>query len=300
MVTFRAMNTDVSILAPGLDKASRAGLVQRIEELFAACERRFSRFRPDSELERLNRAAGPVVVSAPMFDALKRARRYAELTGWVFDPTIGPSLAAAGYDRSFAPGRLDREEGAGPLPPRASLREVVLDEATRTVFRPAHVGLDFGGFLKGWAVDRAAELLPRSGAVDAGGDAAARGDAPDGEGWLVDVEDPFDAEGAVLTLRLRDRAVATSAPNRRRWRAGGRERHHLMNPRTREPALSDLAQATVVAGTAELCDVLAKAVFVLGSEGGRRLLEGLPGAGGVLVTRSGEVRAVGEVEVWNA
>lgn len=114
------------------------------------------------------------------------------------------------------------------------------------------------------AVDRAATLLPKDGAIDAGGDAYLRGSAGDGAGWLVDVEDPFDASCVALTLRLRDAGVATSAPNRRRWLRAGKAMHHLIDPRTGAPAASDLAQMTVVAPTVELADVLAKAAFVAG------------------------------------
>lgn len=298
MITFRAMGTDVSLVAPSLDDPAEAELGERIARLFADTERRFSRFRADSELARLNRGAGRIVVSEPMFEALRRARRYVELTGGLFDPAIGPALCAAGYDRPFALGALDRGGPPGEPPPRASLREVALDEAAREVDRPAHVRLDLGGFIKGWTADQAARMLPCPGVVDAGGDAVLRGDGPSsGEGWLVDVEDPFDAERVVLTLRARDRAVATSAPNRRRWSAGGHEYHHLIDQRTGRPAASDLAQATVLADSAELADVLAKCVFLLGSRRGRRFLEGQPRTAGVLVTREGSVQVVGDLEV---
>jgi thiamine biosynthesis lipoprotein len=124
-----------------------------------------------------------------------------------------------------------------------------------------------------------------------------RGAGPDGEGWLVEVEDPFDAERTILTLRIRDAAVATSAANRRTWRVGDRAMHHLFDPRTGEPARSDLAQVTVVARTAELAEVLAKAVFVLGAREGAGLLGRSAAAGAVLVTRDGAVIELGALEV---
>ena len=100
--------------------------------------------------------------------------------------------------------------------------------------------------------------VPPNAALDAGGDALLRGTGPDGQGWIVDVEDPADPTREVLTLRVRDRAVATSAPNRRRWRTELGRMHHLIDPGTGRPSESDLAQVTVLADGVEVAEVLAK------------------------------------------
>ncbi|MBL8948204.1 MAG: FAD:protein FMN transferase, partial [Myxococcales bacterium] len=107
MFTFRAMNTDVTVMLPTLEDGQ--DLADAVAATFAAAERRFSRVRIDSELAALHRARDPIVVSAPLFDALTRARAYVELTDGAFDPAVGSALAAHGYDRSFAPGALDRD-----------------------------------------------------------------------------------------------------------------------------------------------------------------------------------------------
>ena len=292
MWTFRAMNTEVTIVAPLA--ADAAGIAR----LFADTERRFSRFREDSELSLLNRATEPIVVSPELLELLLAARRHHVETRGLFDPTIGAALVAAGYDRSFAPGILDRDEhAAAPTPERAELE---IDEHARRVTRPASLQIDLGGFLKGRTVDRAATMLPAPALVDAGGDIRLRGDGVNGGGWLVEIEDPFDARATVATLRVRDRAVATSAPNRRRWRVGGQLAHHLIDPRTRAPSLSDLAQATIVAPTAERADVMAKVVFFLGASEGVRFVARHAELGAVLVTRTGGLRIVGNVEVADA
>lgn len=292
MFAFRAMNTDVQVIA-AVDEAATAAAVA---STFAEAEDRLSRFRADSELAALNRAAGPFVASPVLFALLVRARAYVERTDGVFDPAIGAAMYALGYDRSFAPGALDRDDAAPP-PPRGRFLDVTLDAATRTVWRPAHVQLDLGGLAKGATVDRAALHLRGGGAIDAGGDAVLRGAGPTGDGWLVDVEDPADPARTVATLAVTNAAVATSAPNRRRWRVGDRVAHHLIDPRTQDAAASDLAQVTVVAPTAEEADVLAKTAFVLGARAGRRFLARQPGVGGVLVRRDGGVRWVGALDV---
>jgi len=298
MWTFRAMNTEVTIAAPLLDEADEHALALATVDLFWAVERKFSRFLPQSELSLLNGARSSLTVSAEMIALLQACRRHVEATHGLFDPTIGGALRAAGYDRTFFPGALDREHVAD-APPPARFADLRIDEAARIVHRPAELQLDFGGFLKGRTVDRAAARAPSPAMIDAGGDAMLLGDGPEGAGWLVDVEDPVDPEGVLVTLRVRDRAVATSAPNRRRWRTGPAYAHHLIDPRTGLPSSSDLAQVTVIAPSAEQADVAAKAAFLLGSrEAGYFVLE--RGLAAVLVDRAGRVELVGDVEVVDA
>jgi thiamine biosynthesis lipoprotein len=218
------------------------------------------------------------------------------LTDGLFDPGLGATLRALGYDRSFAPGALDRAR-AGALPPAGGFTDVRLEPSTRRVLRPAHVHIDLGGLAKGATVDLAARQLGARGAIDAGGDAILCGPGPEGDGWLVDVEDPADPARTLATVAVIDAAVATSAPNRRRWRLGDGIAHHLVDPRTRTSAVSDLLQATVVAPTAERADVLAKTAFLLGARAGRAFLERQPDTGGILVGEHGRPVFVGRLDV---
>lgn len=298
MGSFHAMGTEVTVLAPTVPIEVEDALTRRVAALFETAEQIFSRFRPESELSKLNRSTSAVRVPEAMFLLLSRARAYSELTRGVFDPTVGAALRASGYDRSFSPGVLDRDE---PPPERAGsspgFRAVELHAPSRTVVRAPEVELDLGGVAKGYAVDLAARGLPACAAIEAGGDACLRGDGDEGGGWLVDVEDPRDASRTLLTLRVRDGAVATSAANRRHWRFGERRMHHLIDPATGAPGDTDLVQATVVAPRAELADVLAKTAFLVGSREAERFLSRMPDVGGVLVTESGEVECIGRLEV---
>ncbi len=293
MFAFRSMNTEVTVTAEDPYEEAIAGHVAAI---FWQAERRFSRFRADSELARLNTSQGPLVVSPELFNALRRARRYTEMTDGLFDPGIGADLIALGYDRSFAPGALDRERGA-PVPRTGRFLDLILDRSTFTVERPSGLWIDLGGMIKGASVDAAARCLRTSGVIDAGGDAVLRGRSPTGEPWLVEIEDPMDPSRMLATLALADRGVATSAANRRRWRVGESIAHHLVDPRTRSPAVTDLLQATVIAPTAELADVLAKTAFLLGAQAGRRFLERQLHVSAVLVPSTGALVVVGEVDI---
>jgi thiamine biosynthesis lipoprotein len=292
MYVFHAMNTDVAVIASDDEEA----VATRVAATFTQAEHRYSRFRADSELSRLNRARGEVVVSEELFAALVRARAYVVLTDGLFDPCIGGALAALGYDRSFAPGALDRDR-PGRTPRAGSFLDVRLDPDTRAVHRPEHLQIDLGGMLKGGTVDEAARYLSGSAAIDAGGDAIVRGAGPVGDGWRIEIEDPVDSSRTLATLELAAGAVATSAANRRTWHVGGRLAHHLIDPRTRTSAVTDLLQATVVAPRAERADVFAKTAFLLGSREARRFLERQPGVGAVLVRRDATPLFVGALDV---
>jgi thiamine biosynthesis lipoprotein len=105
---------------------------------------------------------------------------------------------------------------------------------------------------------------------------------------------------ALLTMRVRNAAVATSGTNRRNWRLGNRVAHHLIDPHTREPAYSDLIQVTVVTPSAELADVLAKISLLRRYAAASRFLDRFPRISGVFVLSGGRVRLFGELEVDDA
>jgi thiamine biosynthesis lipoprotein len=293
---FRAMNTDVTVLAPGLGADQERRLAREVAEIFEESERRFSRFRPESELSRLNRSGRLMPASASLLAALGRAKRFSRLTEGRFNPAIGGALMAAGYDRSFESRGEHRGSTLDTPHPVLPFDRVAIDRRRRSVTLPSGVSLDLGGFIKGWTVDRAARLLPPNAVLDAGGDALLRGAGPDGLGWIVDVEDPADPTREVLTLRVRDRAVATSAPNRRCWQTPFGEMHHLIDPRTGRPSGSDLAQVTVLADSVEAAEVLAKTAFLLGAQDGRGFLRRCRHVAAVLVWRNGQIEVVGDVE----
>jgi len=298
MWTFRAMNTDVAVAAPELGDAAERGLALSVEQLFRETERRFSRFLPDSELAHLNRAHGPITVSDELLSLLVRGRAHCVATGGIFEPAVGAAMQAHGYDRSFAPGVLDRDDEPAASS-HASICMLEIDEERRRVTRPAPVQVDFGGFLKGLTVDRAAALTTAAVMVDAGGDAAMRGAPPGDAGWIVEIEDPSDPAQIMGAITVRDQAVATSAANRRCWRRGEHAMHHLIDPRTSMPAQTDIAQATVFAPTAELADVMAKVAFVSGADNAARELAQRH-LSAVLVLHGGAIRTVGTVELHHA
>jgi FAD:protein FMN transferase len=257
------MGSDAQLIVVG----GPAGLVEQARDRIEELESRWSRFREDSEVSRLNRSAGqPVSVSTDTLTLIERATHAWALSGGAYDPTLLDAVIDAGYDRSFE--LLDGSGGRvlpfiDPLRPGVHAISIEGD----TVRLPAGTGLDPGGIGKGLAADMVTELLMAAGAdgacVNLGGDMRLGGVSPTGDGWTVAVEHPWSSP-PLLLLGLANGAVATSTTLRRQWRVDGQVRHHLIDPQTGQPSDTDVNLATVVAGTAWEAEVLAKAVVLRG------------------------------------
>jgi thiamine biosynthesis lipoprotein len=282
---FRAMGTEVELLVEADEAAT--GLAAAEQE-FHRLEALLTRFRADSELSRLN-AAGTLEAGPDLVRVVELALAANERTGGRFDLRVHDALVAAGYDRSF---ELVPPEADDP-----ARREESLPETHRHVGIQVHesvirldegVRLDLGGIGKGYACERAAEILATAGPclVNAGGDIATRASA-----WTVAIE----TSGHPLTLELSGSCgLATSGRDLRRWRRGGRELHHLIDPATGLPSHSDLLRVTAVAQDAIEAEVTAKALFLAGTEAARSEADTL-GIPAVLVTESGRTLLAGGI-----
>lgn len=270
---FRAMGCAMSVRLAARPEAAQTPL-RAIADFFAAVEKRLSRFDPASELSALNRRSGEwIAVSPLLWSVVDAALVASEQTGGLFDPTLLAALEAAGYDRPF-------EQVAAVQPPAAETR-LPLDSRIHSLERrsgrelrlPPGVRLDLGGIAKGYTAARAVDALRHWGPclVDAGGDLVA-GDAPPGwPGWPVGVAAPADAatpqeaaEPDLLLLWLANASVATSGVDYRHWWRGGRRLHHIVDPRTGQPAQTDLRTATVLDTSAVRAEAWATAALVLG------------------------------------
>jgi thiamine biosynthesis lipoprotein len=270
------MGTDIELIVDvDLDTVA----LDRAEREFHRLEAILSRFRDDSELSRLNRD-GAIDAAPDLLRVIELALEARDRTDGRFDPTIHDALVAAGYDRTFEEVAEDgpRHHRAAP----AGGGDVSV-EGTRITLEPG-VHVDLGGIAKGYAAERAGEVLATAGPclVNAGGDIAVRGGA-----WPIGVE--------ALTVELSAGGLATSGRDRRRWQRGGRELHHLIDPATGEPASSDILRLTVVAGDAVEAEVAATALFLVGAD--EALAEAnansLPA---VIVTDSGRTLLAGGLE----
>ena len=230
-----------------------------VEHRLRLLDGRFSRFRADSEISRLNRAAGAWCdISDEMYALLKLGLDAAVRSGGLVNIAVLPRLVAAGYAESLpasdAPpsGRATGSADSRPVPP---LTEVLDLGRGRARLVPGHA-VDVGGLAKGkWADDVVSRLGPNA-AASLGGDVSCRGPGPSGDGW------PVALPGGEV-LRLSDGAAATSGTGKRRWGAGA---HHLIDPRTGQPSHSDVTRATAIATTGG-CAEWASSALVIGGTG---------------------------------
>jgi thiamine biosynthesis lipoprotein len=291
--SFPALGTTATVLVTersALGDASRM-LRDDLDELDRAC----SRFREDSEIRRLDDVAGaPVVVGPVLADHLDAAFRASSLTDGMVDLTVRTSLSELGYDRDFAEVRGVGPKVGEPCPAPGWWR-VGWDRAERTIVLPHGVGLDLGATAKALAADRAAHRITaalRCGVlVNLGGDIAVAGAGP-AAGWRVTVTDDHTSTGSADQLvGIHAGGLATSGVVRRRWRRGGAELHHIVDPRTGMPADGPWRTVSVAAGSCLDANIASTAAIVLGEDATCWLTErGIPAR---LVTAAGEVRTVG-------
>jgi thiamine biosynthesis lipoprotein len=281
------------LAALDLEGPAAAGWLAEVPGWFAEWEGSLSRFRDDSDLAWLNRhAGGPVQVSKILWDVVKTALQAAQRSHGLVTPTMLAELELAGYDRSFD--MLDARVPAESPPastPSGDWSAVVLRPDSRSICLPPGVRLDLGGVAKGWAADRAARQLGKYGPalVDAGGDIAVSGPMADGSPWPIGVADPTELDGQIELLLLEAGGVATSGRDYRRWRQGGSWQHHIIDPRTGRPAVTDVLSATVVASSAREAEMAAKTALILGSRAGLAWIEARPSLAALLVLEDGQV-----------
>lgn len=291
-IQFEAMGCQMQAI---LDNSSPDAVQElaRTPAWFADWERILSRFQQTSELTMLNHQAGTgwVQVSETLWEVLVSALSAARRSAGLVTPTVLPALKRAGYDRNFAELPRWNNTPGGAAHPVADWRAIHMDRRNRAVALPPAVQLDLGGIAKGWAADTAARRLNRFGPalVDAGGDIAIRGARANGTPWPIGIADPHKPDQYREILLLNGGGVATSGRDYRRWRQGGRERHHIIDPRTGEPAVTDIVTATVIAPSAREAEAAAKTTLILGGAAGRAWLERFPYLAAFLITDQGTI-----------
>ena len=289
------MLVQLVVTAPGaINDASRL-LARDLAELDQAC----SRFRPDSEVAAIGRAAAKATgtftttVSPLLAEAVAVSLRAASVTDGDVDPTVGAAMCALGYDRDFAlvpptgPALASiwrRVDGGGRVSSAVvqGWRSVGLDVSAGQLTVPAGTQLDLGATVKGWAADRSAgRIAAELGCgvlVSLGGDTSVAGRPPNG-GWRIRVQDvtgtpggpppgggdePPDEPGTVVAIK--SGGLAISSTMARRWRRGGVMFHHILDPRTALPAVPVWRGVSVAAGNCADANTAATAAIIRGQQ----------------------------------
>lgn len=287
-LAWAALGTSCEVQYAAASDAQAAAFERAAVAWVAAFEARYSRFRPDSLVARINAAAGLawVEVDSEMDQMLELCARLHFMTQGVLDPTTLPLLRLWDY-RAEQP-RLPTDDEV------ATARRLVgwtrVQRAPGRVFLPERgMALDFGGFGKEYAVDIVAQIARDHGLsaalVDFGHDIRTFGVPPGRPAWHIGLEDPQHPGTHRGSLALgKGEGVASSGDYLRGFEIGGRRYGHIVDPRTGRPVAHGCRQATVVAPSSLLAGVLSTTAFVLGVPAGISFIQAFPGAEGLLVT----------------
>ena len=260
--------------------------IHRLEQIL-------STWIPDSELSRINAAAGQHAVKAgpETMELLEHSLEMARLTEGGFNIAVGPAVEAWNVSRE---GRIPTREELETTRPLMDLSAIHIDRGAGTVYLArSGMRVDIGGIGKGYAADFAARVMRKAGAsagvVAISGDIKTFGRLPDGQRFLFGIQHPRKENGITIgQLELEDEAVSTAGDYQRYFVKDGVRYHHILDPRTLQPAR--LSQSvTIVAKTGVLADGLDTGIFVMGPEKGMALIERLPGVEGAIVGADGAV-----------
>jgi len=281
----------ITVYAPTLNAAQEAAdaAFARIDEVNAL----MSSYLPDSELSRLNRSGGkPFVVSKDTFAVLREAVAAGDLTGGAFDVTIGPLRRL--WQAAGKANKLPTPAQIAAAKKRVGYEELQLDPNAYTarLLLPG-MEVNLGGIAKGFAVDKAIEVLRQQGIksalVDAGGDLYALGTRGDGKPWRVGVQNPTRPRGSSdfpAVLELSDRAVATSGDYQQFVVIEGKRYSHIIDPASGWP-VDRVPSATIIAPTCMRADALATATSVLDVKESLQIIHAQPQIEGMLITVEG-------------
>lgn len=276
-----AMGTVFTVAAYGQDANYLAEVTNEAFEEIDRLDAQMSNYKPESELSGINRdaASREVLVEPQLLRLLQGALRYSAETNGAFDITVGPLMKSWGFFRGQ--GRLPAESEIAQILKRTGYRHLRLDTVRRTVrFDAPGIELDLGGIAKGYAVDRAVEILRSndvtSALVSSGTSSIyALGNPPGERGWRVTVRDPYDQNKGADTFYLRNYSLSTSGNYEKFFKLGGKVYSHIMNPRRGRP-VEKMLSATVLAALTTESDALSTAFYVLGVEGSRKYLASHP------------------------
>ncbi len=284
------MGTLAEITVVTKDKESAYGAIDFAFAEIKRIEQLMSRYDPESALSRLNQRAGEEFVETDkeLLYLITKSIRLSKLSKGAFDVTVAPLIEAYGFDKTI--------EGNFVLPSREEIGrglnlvgsdKIIIDENNRVRFSLSGMKLDIGGIAKGYAVDRAIEILKQRGIdkalVNLGGNIFALG-SPRKGGWQIGMQHPEIKDRIWAKIELNNKAVATSGNYERFFTAQGERYGHIISPKTGLPVGTVLG-ATIIASSALEADGLSTAVFVLGAQEGMELIESIKGVEGVIISK---------------
>ncbi len=284
------MGTRIGVEVWHLDEAQAQQAMDEALSEFHRLDQALSPYIESSELYRVNQeaAARPVKISREFCDLIQTSLEFSRLTDGAFDITF----ASIGYQYDYREGIKPSDEAIAQSLPLINYRLIKLDRKNLTVsFEKPGVRIDLGGIAKGYAVDRAIQILQRHGIrnalVSAGGDSRILGDHH-GRPWNIGIQAPRKRQGLAAVLPLTETAISTSGDYERYFERDGVRYHHILSPKTGRSA-GELHSVTILGPNATRTDALSTSVFVLGLNAGLELIDGLEDVEAVIIDSRGDM-----------
>ena len=276
---------EVSIYSHDEKTAGKAieGALDEMERM----DRIMSNYKNDSELSKVNKKAAksPVPCNTELLDVIEQSQYYSELSGGAFDITVSPIVALWGFFREK--GHVPPDKEIEKLLPAVSYKNIVVKKNAETkksgtvFFKDIKTQIDLGAIGKGYAVDKALEIIKKcgvdNGCINLGGNIYVLGTPPGKNAWKIGVQHPRNSGEILGYLELKNEATATSGDYERFFEFNGKRYSHIINPQTGRPVSGTIA-TTIVAPTGTEVDALSTSVFVLGHEKGMELIKRIPNA----------------------
>ena len=290
---------DITIVAESQVRAQNAidtaiAEIQRIEKCISSWD-------ASSETSQINRNAGvqPVKVSNELFELIQRSLQVSAVTGGAFDISFASIDKVWHFDGRMT--QMPSKESIQASVEKVGYQNLVLNRQEQTVFlKLPGMKIGFGAIGKGYAADKVRTLMKDmgipAGIINASGDLTTWGYKSDGTEWKVGITNPLNQNKVFSWFPVVEAAVATSGNYEKYVVFNGKKYTHIIDPRTGYPA-TGLVSVTIFAKSAELCDALATAVFIMGTKTGIHMIDQLPGVECVLVDENNKIHTSKNIQL---
>lgn len=262
---------------PQKEKVKIGKAIRKAFEEIARVENMFSVFKEESEISKINRlkAGEKLKLNSEVFGLIERSISYSRRTEGAFDITVKPLGDL--WKAARANGRLPSDESLKAALSKVGFKYISLDKKDGTIALAREgMAIDAGGIAKGYAVDRAVNILKENGIrnalVDAGGDVYCLGMRSRGKMWKIGIQHPRKSPGMISEIKLKNKAVDTSGDYEKYFILNGRRYSHIIDPRSGYPIGDNVVSATVIAEDSTTADMLATALCVLGKSGFKAII----------------------------
>ncbi|XLS30312.1 FAD:protein FMN transferase [Flavobacteriaceae bacterium M23B6Z8] len=288
---------DISVVSTSEEKADHY-IDEAINEI-RRIEKMISSWDSLSQTSLINKNAGikPVKVAKELYDLIERCLQLSKITEGAFDISYASIDKVWYFDKPMT--KLPSKESIQNSVRKVGYQNIILDHEQQTVFlKLKGMKIGFGAIGKGYAADKARSLLKEHGAlggiINASGDLTTWGNQPDGKDWTVGITNPLNKNKVFSWFPVKNAAVATSGNYEKFVTFNDKKYSHIIDPRTGYPA-SGIASVTIFSESAELCDALATAVYIMGTDAGLYFINQLKGIECVLVDDQNKVHTSGNI-----